>query len=142
MHDILSAIASLLPERYRPLVAALAALFAASQTVASQIVAQLPSSSADDPRYGKVVRALHWYGHARFRDEPGTIKPPIGGEIVVDPRDAEIERLKALVQSSIPVEVAPASERESIVAPAPSDVAEISQLSRDKTRDDALGSGA
>lgn len=79
MHDLLSAIAALLPERYRPLVAALAALFAASQTVASQIVAQLPSSSADDPRYGKIVRAMHWYGHARFRDEPGTIKPCLSG---------------------------------------------------------------
>ena len=120
MHDLLAPILAVIPEAHRPTVIALVSIVGVAQIVASQIVAQLPKSAIEHPRYGRIVRALHWFGHARFTDEQGTTKLP-GGKVLDDPRDAEIARLRALVASSVPVEVTPAAERESIVAPAPSE---------------------
>jgi hypothetical protein len=50
------------------------------------VVSQLPTSATSDPRYGKVVRALHWYGHMRLRDEPGTLKLPGQAMVPDEPR--------------------------------------------------------
>ena len=119
MHDLIAPILAVIPEAHRPTVIALVSIVGVAQIVASQIVAQLPKSAIEHPRYGRIVRALHWFGHARFTDEQGTTKLP-GGKVLDDPRDAEIARLRALVASRVRVEVTPAAGRESILAPAPS----------------------
>jgi hypothetical protein len=120
MTDLLAPILAVIPEAHRPTVVAIVSIVGVAQIIASQIIAQLPKSAVDHPRYGRIVRALHWFGHARFHDETGTTKLP-GGTVLDDPRDAELARLRALVASSVPVEVVPAAEREENVAPAPSE---------------------
>lgn len=66
----------LLPAQYRaPAAMALSALVA-TQAIASLIVARLPLSAREHPRWGRVVRALHWYSVLRLRDEAGTVKAP------------------------------------------------------------------
>lgn len=66
----------LLPAQYRaPAAMALSALVA-TQAIASLIVARLPLSAREHPRWGRVVRALHWYAVLRLRDEAGTVKAP------------------------------------------------------------------
>lgn len=69
-----------LPERYRAPAAVLISTLAATQLIAASIIARLPLSAREHPRYGRVVRALHWYSVLRLRDEKGTVKP-IGGDV-------------------------------------------------------------
>lgn len=66
----------LLPERYRAPAAVLLSALVASQIVAATIVARLPLSAREHPRWGRVVRALHWYSVLRLRDEQGSAKLP------------------------------------------------------------------
>ena len=72
----INALLPFLPERWRPLVVATLGAVAASQVLAAQIVARLPSSAANHPTWGRLVHTLHWYSHVRFFDEMGTVKPP------------------------------------------------------------------
>lgn len=72
--DPLRLLLLLLPERYRAPVGAAITLAIATQAVAASIVSRLPLSAREHPRYGRVVRALHWYSLLRMRDEKGTTK--------------------------------------------------------------------
>lgn len=77
--DLTQAIAmllSLVPERHRHTVSVVLLWLGLAQLVVSQIVAQLPVAAAKHPRWGWLVRALHAFGHARLKDEPGTVKLP------------------------------------------------------------------
>lgn len=65
-----------LPERYRAPVAVALSALVASQLVVASIVARLPLAARQHPRWGRVVRALHWYSVLRLRDESGTTKLP------------------------------------------------------------------
>ena len=69
-----------LPERYRAPAAVLISTLAATQLIAASIIARLPLSAREHPRYGRVVRALHWYSVLRLRDEKGTVKA-IGSDV-------------------------------------------------------------
>lgn len=71
-----SLLLSLVPERHRHTVSVVLLWLGLAQLVVSQIVAQLPVASARHPRWGWLVRGLHAFGHARLRDEPGTVKLP------------------------------------------------------------------
>lgn len=72
--DPLRLLLLLLPERYRAPVGALITLAVATQAVAASVVSRLPLSARQHPRWGRVVRALHWYSLLRMRDEAGTTK--------------------------------------------------------------------
>ena len=78
--DPLRLLLLLLPERYRAPVGAAITLAIASQALAASIVSRLPLSAREHPRYGRVVRALHWYSVLRLRDEKGTVKA-IGSDV-------------------------------------------------------------
>ncbi|MDO9020583.1 MAG: hypothetical protein Q8S73_37010 [Deltaproteobacteria bacterium] len=70
----------LLPEPYRAPAAVILSALVASQLIAASIIARLPLSAREHPRWGRVVRALHWYSLLRLRDEAGTTKP-IGADV-------------------------------------------------------------
>ena len=70
----------LLPERYRAPAAVLISTLVTTQLIAASIIARLPLSAREHPRYGRVVRALHWYSVLRLRDEKGTVKA-IGSDV-------------------------------------------------------------
>ena len=81
-----------LPERYRAPAAVLISTLAATQLIAASIIARLPLSAREHPRYGRVVRALHWYSLLRMRDEKGTTKPigdNTGPRVTVAPTRAD-----------------------------------------------------
>jgi hypothetical protein len=65
----------LLPEPYRAPAAVILSALVASQIIAVSIIARLPLSAREHPRWGRAVRALHWYSLLRLRDEAGTTKP-------------------------------------------------------------------
>lgn len=70
----------MLPERFRAPAAVLLSTLVATQLIAAVIIARLPLSARAHPRYGRAVRALHWYSQLRFRDEQGTTKA-IGADV-------------------------------------------------------------
>lgn len=76
LSQAVSLLLSLVPEAHRHTVGVVLLWLGLAQLVVSQIVAQLPVSAAKSPRWGWLVRALHAFGHARLRDEPGTVKLP------------------------------------------------------------------
>jgi len=41
-----------------------------------QVIALLPRSSERWPKVGGVIRLVHFCLDARYKDEPGTVKPP------------------------------------------------------------------
>lgn len=82
---------AVIPDPYRSLAVALLAAIAVAQVIASQIVAQLPQRVLDGPG-SAFWRALHFFGHARFRDEPGTVKPPFSPVSHALPEPDAIER--------------------------------------------------
>ena len=105
--DPLRLLLLLLPERYRAPVGAAITLAVASQALAASIVSRLPLSAREHPRWGRVVRALHWYSLLRMRDEKGTTKPigdNTGPRVTVAPTRAD----------EVPL------SRETIAPPAPS----------------------
>lgn len=90
--DPLRLLLLLLPERYRAPVGAVITLAIASQALAASIVSRLPLSAREHPRWGRVVRALHWYSLLRMRDEKGTTKPigdDTGPRVTVAPTRAD-----------------------------------------------------
>lgn len=104
-----SSIISFLPERWRSLALALLALALVLQQTATAIVALLPASAAQSPRWGGLVRALHVVSNARFRTELGTLKLPGQGAQTPDAeRAALLARLEELDAQGRPTTAPPA----------------------------------
>ena len=74
--DPIRIIISLLPPTWQAPAAVVVSTLATLVTVASLIVARLPGSAAQHPRYGWAVRLLHRISLLRLRDERGTAKLP------------------------------------------------------------------
>lgn len=72
--DPLRLLLLLLPEHCRAPVGAVITIAVATQAVAASVVSRLPLSARQHPRWGRVVRGLHWYSLLRMRDEAGTTK--------------------------------------------------------------------
>lgn len=86
----------LLPEHLRGPAAVVLTTVAVTQAIASLIVARLPLSARQHPRYGGVVRALHWYSVLRLRDELGSTKLPgadVAPRVTVAPTQPPVEVL-------------------------------------------------
>lgn len=104
-----TSIISFLPERWRALALTLLALAVVLQQTATAIVALLPASTAQSPRWGWLVRALHLVSNARFRTEVGTLKLPGQGVQTPDSeRAALIARLAELDAQGRPTTAPPA----------------------------------
>ena len=81
--QLVAILLSFIPEKYRPVAIASVEVVVLLQIVTSVVVSQLPVNVTNDPRYGKVLRYAHLFGHMRFRDEHGTLKLP--GQALVPP---------------------------------------------------------
>jgi hypothetical protein len=98
----------LLPEAWRAPIGALLSLIVATQLLAAMIVARLPLSARAHPRWGRAVRALHWYAVVRLRNELGTLKLPgadVAPRVAVVPLRADELALGARLPE--PIEPAP-----------------------------------
>lgn len=73
---------SSLPPKYRNAIL----VFLALQVIASQLVARVPTAVLRG-RFRPVWLMLHWFGHARFLNEPGTVKFP-GATVISDEQSA------------------------------------------------------
>lgn len=87
---IVALVFALVPAPYRPLAETILSAVIAAQMIDSAIVAQMPSRWAELPGWrGLVVRAMHRFGHMRFRDEAGTLKLP-GARLIPSATVAEL----------------------------------------------------
>lgn len=86
--DPIRLIIGLLPPTWQAPAAVVVSTLATLVTVASLIVARLPVSAAQHPRYGWAVRLLHRVSLLRLRDELGSAKLPgadVGPRVTVAP---------------------------------------------------------
>ena len=109
----------LLPVQYRGGAAVLISSLVATQLIAATLVAHLPLSALDHPRWGRVVRAIRWYSLLRLRDEAGTTKLP--GARVAAPQSAPTVALPAEKQAALVVSETrfDPQARQTVVPPAP-----------------------
>lgn len=100
----------LLPPQYRGPAAVVVSTLAASQIVASLVVARLPLAARNHPRWGVVVRALHWWALVRLRDEAGSAKLPgaaVGALVAPVSRADEVDLRAATVPPPEPIAPSP-----------------------------------
>lgn len=76
VQTLVSVLFAVVPAAHRHYVEAFVLALVAAQVIVSLIVARLPLAAAQHPRWGAVVKAMHRFGHMRFRDELGTLKAP------------------------------------------------------------------
>lgn len=81
--QVLELVLSMVPAQYhiREIVSAVLGILVLLQVIVSQVVARLPVGLVDHPKYGRLVRALHRFSHARFKNEYGTLKAPLSDSI-------------------------------------------------------------
>lgn len=86
--DPIRLLIGLLPPTWQAPAAVVVSTLASVVTIASLIVARLPVSAAQHPRYGWAVRLLHRVSLLRLRDELGSAKLPgadVGPRVTVAP---------------------------------------------------------
>ena len=96
--DPIRLLIGLLPPTWQAPAAVVVSTLASVVTIASLIVARLPVSAAQHPRYGWAVRLLHRVSLLRLRDELGSAKLPgadVGPRVTVAPA-FDPERLQAI----------------------------------------------
>lgn len=76
VQTVVSVLFAVVPAAHRHYVEAFVLALVAAQVIVSLIVARLPLAAAQHPRWGTLVKAMHRFGHMRFRDELGTLKAP------------------------------------------------------------------
>lgn len=94
----------LLPEAWRAPVGAFLSFVVATQLIAAMIVARLPLAAREHPRWGLIVRVLHWYSVVRLRNELGSIKLPgatVNPRVTVAPVEVLLDRAPLDVPEAI-----------------------------------------